>query len=195
MTEYPSIPYVPSVPFDMGHDRYIRFGPFFEVFEFTDWIDESMSWKETCYIGDWSPLMKFSVKGPQALEFWSSITINSFSAFDIGQAKHAVLPNSDGKVMGEGILMRLAEDELFFTSGPGAVWAAFKFHSGEWDAEYTDLTGAGTIQQVQSHLLAHQYEALIPFLALRYHIIAPVYIAYQVNIMCPLYHASLILFH
>jgi vanillate/3-O-methylgallate O-demethylase len=21
--------------------------------EYTDWIDESMSWKETCYIGDW----------------------------------------------------------------------------------------------------------------------------------------------
>jgi hypothetical protein len=21
--------------------------------EYTDWIDESLSWKETCYIGDW----------------------------------------------------------------------------------------------------------------------------------------------
>jgi glycine cleavage system aminomethyltransferase T len=134
---------------NLGIDRYTRFGFAFEPFEFTDWIDESMSWKETCYIGDWSPLVKFSLKGPEALDFWASIAVNSFGKFAKGQAKHAVLPNSDGKVMGEGILMRLAEDELFFTSGPGAVWAAFKFHSGEWDAEYTDLTGAGTIQQVQ----------------------------------------------
>ena len=134
---------------NLGIDRYTRFGFAFEPFEFTDWIDESMSWKETCYIGDWSPLVKFSLKGPEALDFWASIAVNSFGKFAIGQAKHAVLPNSDGKVMGEGILMRLAEDELFFTSGPGAVWAAFKFHSGEWDAEYTDLTGARTIQQVQ----------------------------------------------
>jgi len=149
MTEYPTIPYVPAVPERPDADRYIRFGNAFEVYEFTDWIDESMSWKQTCYIGDWSPLVKFTVKGPQALEFWSSITINSFSSFDIGQAKHAVLPNEKGKVMGEGILMRLAEDELYFTSGPGAIWAAYKFNAGEWDAEYTDLTGARTIQQVQ----------------------------------------------
>jgi len=149
MPDYPTIPYVPAVPFKPTADRFIRFGNAFEVYEFTDWIDESMSWKETCYIGDWSPLVKFSVKGPDALAFWSTITINSFSTFDIGQAKHAVLPNEKGKVMGEGILMRIAEDELYFTSGPGAIWAAFKFHTGDWDAEYIDYTGERTIQQVQ----------------------------------------------
>jgi glycine cleavage system aminomethyltransferase T len=145
----PSLPHTPAIPLDPTIDRYGRFGFGFEGFEFTDWIDESMSWKETCYIGDWSPLVKFSVKGPDALAFWSTITINSFSTFDIGQAKHAVLPNEKGKVMGEGILMRIAEDELYFTSGPGAIWAAFKFHTGDWDAEYVDYTGERTIQQVQ----------------------------------------------
>jgi vanillate/3-O-methylgallate O-demethylase len=140
---------IPTVPPDPSADRYIRFGPYFEVFEYTDWVDESMSWKDTCYVGDWSPLMKFSVKGPDALRFFSDITINSLTVFEIGQAKHAVFPNSDGKVMGEGILMRISEDELYFTSGPGAVWANYKFFSGSYDAEYTDFTAGRTIQQVQ----------------------------------------------
>ena len=32
--------------------------------EYTDWIDESMSWKETCYIGDWSFLWERRFRGP-----------------------------------------------------------------------------------------------------------------------------------
>jgi glycine cleavage system aminomethyltransferase T len=149
MTELPPLLHVPTVPVDPMVHTYTRFGPFFEPYEYTGWIDESMSWKETCYVGDWSPLMKLRIKGPDALRFWSDISVNSTAVFEIGQAKHAVLPNSDGKVMGEGILMRWAEDEFFFTSGPGAVWADFKFESGNYDAIKTNMTADMTIQQVQ----------------------------------------------
>ena len=31
---------------------------------YTDWIDESISWKETCYIGDWPFLWERRFKGP-----------------------------------------------------------------------------------------------------------------------------------
>jgi hypothetical protein len=31
-------------------DAWSRFGEP----EYTDWLDESLSWKQTCYIGDWS---------------------------------------------------------------------------------------------------------------------------------------------
>jgi hypothetical protein len=34
--------------------------------EYTDWIDESMSWKETCYIGDWSFLWERRYRGRDA---------------------------------------------------------------------------------------------------------------------------------
>ena len=42
------------------------------AWEYTDWIDESMSWKDTLYIGDWSPLAKMRVKGRDALKFFSA---------------------------------------------------------------------------------------------------------------------------
>jgi glycine cleavage system aminomethyltransferase T len=127
----------------------MRFGQQFEPYEYTDWIDESMSWKTHCYIGDWSPLMKLRIQGPEALDFFSGIIVNSVAKFDVGQAKHATLPNSDGKVMGEGILMRLAEDDFLFTSGPGSIWVTYKFAEGDFDATLTNVTAERSIQQVQ----------------------------------------------
>lgn len=144
-----ALPLTPEVPFDPSVVTYTRFGSAFEAYEFTDWIDESLSWKETCYIGDWSPLAKIKVKGPDALRFFSDISINSFAKFVIGQAKHAVFCNAAGKVMGEGVLMKLDEDEYLFTSGPGVPWAVFQFAKGNYDAVLSDVKELQTIVQVQ----------------------------------------------
>ena len=73
--------------------------------EYTDWIDESMSWKEACYIGDWSFIWKCSFKGPDTLKLFSDISTNSFAKFEIGQAKHLIHCNEDGKVIHEGRLI------------------------------------------------------------------------------------------
>ena len=71
--------------------------------EYTNWMDEQMSWKRTCYIGDWSFLPALKVEGPDALKLFSDFTVNTFERFDIGQAKHAIQCNQNGKVISEGI--------------------------------------------------------------------------------------------
>src|SRR6478736_9559412 len=87
--------------------------------EYSGWIDESMSWKEDCYIGDWSFLDELTVEGPDALQLVSDFTVNSFERFDIGQAKHVIACNSGGKVIGEGVLMRRAHETFEFQAlGP-----------------------------------------------------------------------------
>jgi vanillate/3-O-methylgallate O-demethylase len=101
--------------------------------EYTDWIDESMSWKETCYVGDWSWLWDRRFKGPDALRLLSDITVNSFAEFAIGQAKHAIHCNEAGKVIHEGILIRVAEQE-FLLQGRGCLWADFRLQRGRYDA-------------------------------------------------------------
>src|SRR6185436_1059179 len=58
--------------------------------EYTSWQDEQMSWKRTCYIGDWSFLMDVEVTGEDALKFFQDTGINGFARFEIGQAKHLV---------------------------------------------------------------------------------------------------------
>ena len=133
----PTIRLIPESPVNPDVKTYTAHGSLFEAFEYTDWIDESMSWKETCYIGDWSPLLKFNVEGPDAQKFFSSIAVNSFASFDIGQAKHMVMCNKEGKVMGEGILMKRADDAFLFTSGPGVIWARYLFWKGNFNATAT----------------------------------------------------------
>jgi vanillate/3-O-methylgallate O-demethylase len=106
--------------------------------EHTGWIDENMSWKQTCYIGDWSWLDEFHIKGSDALKFFSDFVVNSLAKFDIGQAKHAVMCNNDGRVIGEGILMRFSEDEIEFQArGPVTTWLEYNFQKGQYNAEVT----------------------------------------------------------
>ena len=99
-----------------------------------------MSWKETCYVGDWSFLATFEVEGPDALALFSDISVNGFSKFEIGQAKHVIQCNVDGKVITEGILLRLAEDRFWIQSLP-AFYAAYHLSTGKYKAtgRYVDM--------------------------------------------------------
>jgi vanillate/3-O-methylgallate O-demethylase len=100
--------------------------------EYSDWRDESMSWKEACYIGDWSFLWERRFKGPDAIKLFSDISVNSFAKFDIGQSKHAIHCDENGKVIHEGILSRLSEDELMLF-GRGCFWADYKLRHGSYN--------------------------------------------------------------
>jgi glycine cleavage system aminomethyltransferase T len=144
------IPGTAEIPFDPRVTTYTRFGSMrFEPFEYTGWVDECMSWKRTCYIGDWSPLSnKFLVKGPDALRFFSDISVNSLAKFEVGQAKHSIQCNSRGKVVCEGVLMRLGADEILFTCGP-TLWTEYQFARGGYDASAVQLGFGQFIKQVQ----------------------------------------------
>lgn len=106
--------------------------------EFSDWQDEQMSWKTSCYIGDWSFLWDIEVEGPDALEFFSATGVNSFQKFEIGQAKHLIQCSSRGKVAGEGVLMRLGEQRFRTQAGP-ATWSAFLLNNGNWKASWRQV--------------------------------------------------------
>lgn len=106
--------------------------------EYSGWIDESQSWKTSCYVGDWSFLDELHVAGRDALKLFSDFCVNSFTKFAIGQAKHVICCNSGGKVIGEGVLMRSAEDEFEFQSlGPVTAWLEYNLQRGRYRAEGT----------------------------------------------------------
>jgi vanillate/3-O-methylgallate O-demethylase len=100
--------------------------------EYTDWMDESMSWKEACYIGDWTFLWERRFKGPDVLKLFSDVSVNSFAKFDIGQAKHCIHADSNGKVIHEGILSRLSEDEVMLF-GRGGFWVDHQLRRGNYN--------------------------------------------------------------
>ncbi len=108
----------------------VRFG----LPEYTDWTDESMSWKEACYIGDWSFLWERRFRGPDALKLFADFSVNSFASFAINQSKHVIHTNVDGKVIHEGILTRLDEEE-FMLFGRGGFWLDYQRRHGNYDVE------------------------------------------------------------
>ena len=143
------IRHVPTVPYDPAIPRYNAFGGYFEPFEVTGWVDESMSWKNTCYIGDWSPMSKLRLTGPDAERFFSETTVNSYAAFEVGRAKHAVFCNANGNIMGEGVLVREAPDSIYLTSGFAVPWAQYLLDRGDYDVRAEDITTQMTLQQIQ----------------------------------------------
>ena len=139
----------PAVPVDQRAGAYAYFGSTFEALEYSDWITESMSWKTCAYIGDWSPLAKVEVAGPHALRLFSELGVNGFGKFAIGQAKHVAMCNHDGKLAGDGILMRLDENRYKFTGGVVVAWAEFHFLRGAYDATLRHVGPEQFMFQVQ----------------------------------------------
>jgi glycine cleavage system aminomethyltransferase T len=102
--------------------------------EYSGWRNEEMSWKTGCYLhAGLNPAPTFRVKGPEALKFFSDISVNSFATFAVGTLKHAIMCNEQGLVMTHGVLMRMAEDD--FLSFFLAPYAAYKLSTGKYEAQ------------------------------------------------------------
>ncbi|MXR20467.1 aminomethyl transferase family protein [Halobacterium bonnevillei] len=104
--------------------------------EYTHWIEEQLSWKETCYLGDWSFLANLSLEGPDARDLLADLSINSFDDFAVGQGKHLVQCTEDGYVVADGVLVRDGDDS-FVVHGVPAYWTDFNRRSGDYDASAT----------------------------------------------------------
>jgi len=107
--------------------------------EYSGWQDEQMSWKNTCYIGDWSFLTDIEISGPEAMKLFSDTSVNSFAKFDIGQAKHIVQCTSSGKVVAEGVLMRMSDDTFRTQSSP-AMWCSYLLDRGGYNASWKQIS-------------------------------------------------------
>jgi vanillate/3-O-methylgallate O-demethylase len=101
--------------------------------EFTDWMDESLSWKQTCYIGDWSFLWQHRVTGPDALRLLADISVNTFENFGVGQSKHVIHTNRNGKVMHEGVVTRFGPEDLV-VHGRGGFWISYWLQQHDYAA-------------------------------------------------------------
>jgi glycine cleavage system aminomethyltransferase T len=138
----------PLIPYDPNVWLYVAQGSVVVPFEWTNWRDETMAGKQSCSIhASLNPQPTFRVKGPEALEFLSHVCVNDFTNFPQGRAKHAIMCNEEGLDMGDGVLMRLGEDE-FLTYEMGANYIAYVFQQGNYDAVGEDLTGTNFLYQI-----------------------------------------------
>jgi vanillate/3-O-methylgallate O-demethylase len=105
--------------------------------EFSNWRDEQRAWRETCVLFDQSHhMVDLYIKGPDAVKLCSDTAINTFKNFPINRAKQYVPCSYDGYVIGDGILFRLAEEEVVFVGrAPSANWIQFHAETGGYNVE------------------------------------------------------------
>lgn len=114
---------------------------------FTGWVDETLSWKKTCYLGAvLNPAMITRVKGPDALKFMKKYFVNGFDKFRVGSGRHGIICNEDGYIMADGVMLRTAEDEFetFFMNPT----VGYYFSKDEYDATCEDMTGQRFLYQL-----------------------------------------------
>jgi vanillate/3-O-methylgallate O-demethylase len=103
--------------------------------EFSNWRDEQRAWRETCALFDQSHHMTdLTVEGPDVLDLFSALGVNSFATFQPGKAKQFVACNPDGYVIGDGILFFLDEDKVRLVGRPSAHnWVQFHAETQDYD--------------------------------------------------------------
>ncbi|MFK8021557.1 MAG: hypothetical protein AB8B86_17480 [Pseudomonadales bacterium] len=108
-------------------------------FEFSNWRDEQLAWRETCVLFDQSHhMVDLIVEGPDTFDFLSRLTINSFKGFAPGKAKQMVPCSHDGYVIGDGILFYLEENKMMFVGRqPTANWIQFHAETSGIDVKVT----------------------------------------------------------
>ncbi len=86
------------------------------------------------------------IKGPDAIKYLSSVLVIQLWKIPVGTAKHAIMCNEKGLNMGDGVMLRLDEDEfLFYEMGH---YISPRFRTGQWYAVGEDLTGTKFMYQI-----------------------------------------------
>lgn len=105
--------------------------------EFTNWRDEQRAWSNTVALYDQSYHMTTTtVRGKDALEFFSATGVNGFSTFSQDKARHYVCCSPSGRVIGDGILYWTnPEDIALVGRAAGHNWLEYQAEVGSWDVE------------------------------------------------------------
>ncbi|EHR50271.1 glycine cleavage system T protein (aminomethyltransferase) [Saccharomonospora marina XMU15] len=105
--------------------------------EFTNWRREVKAWTKTAVLFDQTHhMVNLFISGPDALRLISDTGINSVEKFEVDSAKQFVPVSPEGGVIGDGILFRLAKEELVFVGrAPVANYLTFRAETGGYNVD------------------------------------------------------------
>jgi len=102
--------------------------------EFTSWREEQQAWAETAVIMDQSQhMVDLTLEGPDAVDAFADLGINDFEEFEPGEAKQFVACNSDGYLIGDGVLYYLSDNELNLVGLTPVNWVHYNVDTGDYD--------------------------------------------------------------
>jgi sarcosine oxidase subunit alpha len=101
--------------------------------------------RERVGIMDVGTLGRFLVNGPDAGEFLDFVYTHIYSTLKLGKARYALLLTETGKVLDDGIIARIAQNEYLVTSSTGNAegveeWLKWWQATGSNDVDITNMT-------------------------------------------------------
>lgn len=112
-----------------------------QPFSYTGWLDEELSWYDTCYVhGGLNPAMNYLIHGIEYLDLMTAASVNTFKKFPVGKARHVIVLQPNGKIMQDGILMRLGEDTFYSMFLPDPRLLNHLFFGDRFNIEVEDCT-------------------------------------------------------
>ena len=103
--------------------------------EFSNWRDEQLAVRSTVVLLDQSHhMVSLFITGRDAPRLLSSLAVNSFANFGVNRAKQLVVTSYDGRLICDGILFHLDENEFAYVGNPPAAnWIRFHAETGGFD--------------------------------------------------------------
>ena len=103
--------------------------------EYSGWRVEQAAWQHSVALMDLSYHMWDTfIEGPDATKMLSEVSANNYENFAVDQAKQFVTVNSDGLLVGDGILLRRGEQDYTLTGRPTAQnWITYHAQRGGYD--------------------------------------------------------------
>ena len=140
-------------PFCPKPDQASLYAPAFvgvSAYEYTNWRDETISWKTTAYLhAGLNPTDTYRLKGPDVIKFLSRICATNFEVFPVGRIKHGLVCDEKGRIVQDGVLLRTAEDEVMtYWMVPMLNYALESRKYGEFDVAGEFLTGKVFLFQI-----------------------------------------------
>ncbi|MBC2711455.1 MAG: (2Fe-2S)-binding protein [Desulfosarcina sp.] len=96
---------------------------------------------------DGSTLGKFRIHGPDALKAFQRVYVSDMSKVKEGRIKYSAMCNDDGCVMDDGVVVKLGENDYYFTTSSGRAgqtveWIRYHTRFDGWDFHLVNLTDA-----------------------------------------------------
>lgn len=104
-------------------------------YTYTDWREETLSWKTSCYISaNLSSIPFLKISGPDVIRLLSDISVNSFAHFPIGHCKHVIWCTETGNILFHGLALRTGEEEVKTYSD--TFYLLYLIQSGKYNVKF-----------------------------------------------------------
>lgn len=125
---------------------------------FSDLEQEMRAIRTSVAIGDMSPLSKYEIRGPGAVALVDRVITRDARRLEVGQTYYTPWCNEDGKLVNDGLVIRVDESTFRLSADPNLLWLS-QCADG-YDVEIEDLTEAFGIITLQGPKSTEVLEAV-----------------------------------